>query len=325
MPRTRLQAAVLFAAVCWSVDAAPQVAPLLPGRHFLEAWINGAREQTFGAGVDNMLNDEGLKVSVIGATWGGIGNAWTFGGPHPRAESIARGRAEAVPLHFEGLFAGVVGEVRVHSLLAYHSRIVELDAPPYAIPADSLPLRLPVSVSYYGEATATASGPGSGAWGSARAIIAGFEVASVYADEICPIVGSCDGTASHISTGALDLSLVAGQETGVILASWANSVAQAGHMTGVGSARARAYMDPVFSFNQGAFDAMALAAGFPTFDLSRHYAFEFSEGVLPGPVLTPVPEPESLLLLAAGLALLTCRAGACGLALRKARPWRAPS
>ena len=70
---------------------------------------------------------------------------------------------------------------------------------------------------------------------------------------------------------------------------------------------------------------MALAAGFPTFDLSRYYAFEFSEGVLPGPVLAPVPEPETLLLLAAGLALLTCRVGASGLALRKPRQGRAPS
>ena len=47
-----------------------------------------------------------------------------------------------------------------------------------------------------------------------------------------------------------------------------------------------------------AFDELARAGGFPTFDLSRYFAFEYSVGA------APVPEPATGLLFLAGLAVV---------------------
>jgi hypothetical protein len=68
-----------------------------------------------------------------------------------------------------------------------------------------------------------------------------------------------------------------------------------------GFASARAYADPTFEFNQHAFDEFALQQGFPTFQLSDYFEFEFSP-------LHPVPEPSTATLLVAGGVLLLAAA-----------------
>jgi hypothetical protein len=81
------------------------------------------------------------------------------------------------------------------------------------------------------------------------------------------------------------------------------SFAVAGGDISLGTAAARALVDPVFSFNQEAFDEFARTKGFPTFGLTQFHAFEFSPGVtppVPGPT-SPVPEPSSVALIVAGV------------------------
>jgi hypothetical protein len=57
-----------------------------------------------------------------------------------------------------------------------------------------------------------------------------------------------------------------------------------------GSIEISANADPEISFDQPAFDAYALAHGFPTFNLADYYGIELSEGLM-------VPEPSALALL----------------------------
>ena len=90
-------------------------------------------------------------------------------------------------------------------------------------------------------------------------------------------------------------------------------------------ALARAVADPVLSFDQAAFDAMAAAQGFPTFNLADHFRFEFSpllstQGPEPPPP-SGVPGPSTIVLTslgAGGLVLLH------GLRRLRAMPWRRP-
>jgi hypothetical protein len=66
-----------------------------------------------------------------------------------------------------------------------------------------------------------------------------------------------------------------------------------------GNMEAMALADPTFSFDQAAFDQYAAAHGFQTFNLDNYYGFEFSPGI--------VPEPGTLALLLAGIALCALR------------------
>jgi hypothetical protein len=76
-------------------------------------------------------------------------------------------------------------------------------------------------------------------------------------------------------------------------------------------ALARAVADPVLSFDQAAFDAMAAAQGFPIFNLADNFRFEFSpmlftQGPEPPPT-SGVPSPSTIALTslsAGGLVLL---------------------
>src|SRR5262249_13935606 len=75
------------------------------------------------------------------------------------------------------------------------------------------------------------------------------------------------------------------------------------------SLRSSARADPIFAFDQAAFDEQATASGFPTFPLDQFFSFEFSPDLFDLPSLVPVPrqpvaEPASVLLLAAGFLLL---------------------
>jgi hypothetical protein len=66
----------------------------------------------------------------------------------------------------------------------------------------------------------------------------------------------------------------------------------------------KALADPVFSFDQAAFDLYAAEAGQPTFDLNLHYAFEFSSGIGNG---NSVPDPGTLVALLAACAPMRWR------------------
>ena len=110
---------------------------------------------------------------------------------------------------------------------------------------------------------------------------------------------------------SLDFALTSDTIIEVVLFGEARTVASAGPfgLTTVFS-KAEAFIDPVFAFNQAAFDDYARAQGFATFDLSQYYAFRFSPGIGQDTPIEPIPEPATLALLLAGLG---------GLAVRKRR------
>jgi hypothetical protein len=70
------------------------------------------------------------------------------------------------------------------------------------------------------------------------------------------------------------------------------------------SYHAEATVDPIFSFDQPAFDALAASDGFPTFPLDQYFGFEFSPGLLDLGAPTSAAEPGPLLPLSAGLIAL---------------------
>jgi len=79
-------------------------------------------------------------------------------------------------------------------------------------------------------------------------------------------------------------------------------------VVGSGRGSGQAVADPVFGFDQEAFDEYAALAGFSTFSLADYFALEYSPGYY-------APEPGTGLLLAVGLAL----------GMRRARPRGGPS
>ena len=89
----------------------------------------------------------------------------------------------------------------------------------------------------------------------------------------------------------LDLNLV--PNTAYFGSVWARCDAWVG--SGWQYSECQAVTDPVFQFNQAAFDVQM---GEQTFPLSRYYGFSFSPNL--------VPEPSSALLIVAGTLCLTC-------------------
>ena len=88
----------------------------------------------------------------------------------------------------------------------------------------------------------------------------------------------------------------------------------------VGSSRCESEADPMFAFDQEAFDAISAEQGLPSFRLDDYYEFQFSPNMTgpsePGPNPLPVSKPGTLSLLA--LSLL--RALTRGRSLMSAKP-----
>lgn len=80
------------------------------------------------------------------------------------------------------------------------------------------------------------------------------------------------------------------------------SVIAACSAAGDPGAYCQAVADPLFQFDQAAFDAELAKQGLPSFSLSEYYSFAYSPNLIPAPA--PTPEPSSLSLLLAGFFIM---------------------
>ena len=281
--------------------------PLPLPLHVLDVTVHGEKSRTHGSDVRGFIDDfdefsNGFGTSQSGSASAASVGAGVAGRMSPAVATTGRSEARGGGPNPQGSFFATSGIVRAHAYLFYGTRIAEVDAPPFVIPHDALPLKLPVTVTVFGEGQARTTSesvsvvPWSQASGFAAALVAGLPAGKVEvcAGPLCGIGSTTDAT----FRGSFDFSFVAGQEIGVILEAGSVANATAGAEVGYGMAEVSVNIDPVFSFNQAAFDEIARAGGFPTFDLSRYYAFEYSAGA------APVPEPATGSLLLAGLAVV---------------------
>ena len=325
-PRRSIALLSMLAAL--SAVAAPSHAvPLIPGTSLLETellrgHIEHRKQQQFDVGLGH-LADSDSKVFPGGAMWEGAADAVTVGGARPEARASAFGNIDAVLDPRTGNYQGGKAEARSLTILVYIARIAELLEPPVAIPRDALPLTLPITVEVRANVSATANDVGSSALATARAIVAGFLAFDLVAFDSpgCTLI-TCEGVIGEGKTRNFDFTFFAGQEIGVLLEARAAVVAGAGGDVATGKAEARAVVDPLFSFDQAAFDEIARERGFSTFDLTEYFAFEFSPGFAPGDSApsTPVSAPSSAALIAAGAVLIVASTRARRAAGRAPRP-----
>jgi hypothetical protein len=247
------------------------------------------------------------ETFATGSFWRGFEEAKT--GPDPPS-ALANSKSESRGVvGANGLIIGGGYPSFARATLEYQVLLVETAELPDTTP-DTLPV--PVTVNAFLRASASMDGesPFNAAFAFGYAVIAGHTSPRVVAH------APDSSFAVDTSTVVREFTLDVGQVIDVVLFTEARSVASAGPygFTTVIS-EATAFIDPVFSFNQDAFDETARSGGFPTFDLSQYYAFQYSPGIGPAIPGQELPEPGSIafaLLGLGGIALrkwIACRMG----------------
>lgn len=221
-------------------------------------------------------------TNSAGASWGGAVLAETG---EESGRRFATASASSVTLGAAN--ANAPGEATVSATLDYQLLLYQLAPPP--IPLAVVPGR--VQVQAWASATALGDPASNAGYSSAAVTIDGAPPTFVEA------LGS-EGSSRQDFDQSLTVFYVPGTPLDVRLR--AGATAHSGLNLGgptATNARAAAFADPIFSLDQAAFDDMAAEQGFATFDLGSYFAFEQS-------ALAPVPEPASVVLMLAGMALL---------------------
>jgi hypothetical protein len=188
-----------------------------------------------------------------------------------------------------------------HGYLNYGLDIVAIRTLPWSIPF----LGYPCAVDVKAEAIVAGGGMASA---SAEVGIGDFTIVTQIGGVEASVNGvgndSSDKTVRFFGSAGEDflvqlqvMSVAAAPDLGIGVRSTGLVVAQA---------------DPLFSFDQAAFDTLAASLGEPTFPLDQYLAFQYSDGIL------SVPEPGSLAL--SGLGVLIVGGGL--LSVRADRPAR---
>jgi hypothetical protein len=199
------------------------------------------------------------------------------------------------------------GSTFVTAVMSLHVDVVEFVTSP--LPPEILAFfNVPVIMRSFVFAEASALGRSANANAHATVALGGIMVVNAaHAQDVGESAGEIsqqvNDVAFHMTPG--------GEPALITLSASAGTVAVAvqtvfGPSLSAG-ARARAIADPVFSFDQAAFDEFAERQGFATFDLTDYFRFEFSPLGVEDPPLSSVPQPWTLVLTslgAGGLALL---------------------
>lgn len=285
------RAAVAVLALARWMDASTVVDPSLMVESALAVSVThvGSAERTV-SGLDT------LTKLGSGFCCGPMPDRTFFGIATAQTEMVSRldaGRGEVVDTPKASAFARtdhafLEGLAMATAVLSYEVQVVQV----LSLPGSFTLPPLPVDVSVVGFAEVENSDPFTSATAGGFARFFGGTVPDV----VLPGASTVSGPVITDVVEDRRFHVRAGGTVPVILAAFARAQ---GHGT-LGSARAEASMDPIFSFNQEAFDEIARAQGFATFELDRHFAFAQS----PLLAASEIPEPTPMILVAAGLLLL---------------------
>jgi len=303
MPKSIAKAEVAPAMKCLALAAAamafamPSQGALPPGTSEVVLELTGSGQTIFGGTgpLKQSLSDG--YTTMAGSSWGGavIGETGEESG-----RRFAMASASSVSLAANN--AGAFGNATASARLDYRLLLYQLAPPP--IPLAFVPGR--VHVRAWASASALGDPLNNVAYANAAVTISNALPVFVEA------LGS-EGSARQDADQSLEVLYVPGVAVDVRLRGGATT--SSGTTLGgpaAPSAIASAFADPVFSFDQEAFDAIARDQGFATFDLSAFFAFEQSS------FAAPVPEPSSMVLMLAGclLVAVACRRRNHGVCLR---------
>jgi hypothetical protein len=227
------------------------------------------------------------------SVWRGLATAETGLTETLTGRPFASVRAESssqLATNEAGNLVNAPGESFASAVLTYQVLMTQIVPPP--VPLLFIPATVTARASAF---TSTLGDPASnGAHAGAGVLVAHFGLVDIFV---------FDGDELTEEQSA-DFLFIPGALVDVRVAAVARSHS-GGNQGGPLStgAVATAFADPVFTFNQEAFDETARQQGFAPFDLSLYFAFE-----QPGPSASPVPAPAPVLLVLAGAAWLGTRA-----------------
>ncbi len=245
---------------------------------------------------NSCLNSEVISQPDIQATGTAtISVATGPGGGAPFATTSAVGSAD-----FQGgniVIQGIAGSGHGEARLSYQVQVLVTHVPPVAVTL------IPATISAIGSVTTAHTGSGGGSQADVL-----FEFVRA-ANPFPPVLSQSIGASSpplppfRPASDGFNVSSLVNLQVGTVFEVILSAAASVRAWAGVGglalsTSSADAYVDPVFRFDQAAFDDYAAQQGFASFPLEDYFAFEFSA----------VPEPTGLLWPGlVGLALLTRR------------------
>ena len=218
-----------------------------------------------------------------GANWHGLASGETDLGARPFASARADSFSQLAETP-QGTLVNAPGETGIRSQLSYQVVIASIVPPP--VPLLFVPITVNARASVFSTVVGDAATNDAHAFASVT--IAGFGVLDLFAFNGTEVTEEQDADFLSLPGQLIDVDLTV------------SAVARSGGNQGGPlntSAVATGFADPVFSFDQEAFDEMARQQGFAPFDLSLYFRFEQS---LPPGSPVPVQWAPSLVMLLAG-------------------------
>ena len=294
VPFTAVSRPLILGTLLAFAPSALHAAPMMAESSFLLVVTTQGRVSIRGDGTTQFSVPAEVTLAD-GSNWKGVATAETgLIGDRTFVSATARNFSMGITDE-HGRVNGTGGEASVLAVLDYEVLMVRIAPPP--VPLAFVPTTVNVRRSVVVDAV------GDPANNAAVATVGG-SIGGTGIDFLS--VNTVGGPRDDTVNEDLDVFFSPGQPIKVRL--FANASSHSGINTDGPTftrASASAFIDPVFSFDQEAFDELARAQGFTPFDLAAFFAFEqspFSTPGLPGvpPPGSPVAEPGSLALVFAG-------------------------